>query len=120
MLRSLNHNLTVPSNDISTIDIQRMKEVDDLFKAAQVQRIQYKDRTGTLHPLAFFKPDEYKYQCAPGMTASYFTKYPQNFVEYKIPAVLPLTYERQKQTPYIPQLSLFGIYNQSGCVAYKR
>lgn len=36
MLRSLNHNLNVLSNDISTIDIQRMKEVDDLFKVIRI------------------------------------------------------------------------------------
>lgn len=86
----------------------------------QLHRSQYKDRTGTFHPLAYFKSDDYEYQCAPGLTTSYFAKYPFNYVEYKVPPVLPLTYERRKQRPYIPDLSLAGIYNKSSCIAYKR
>lgn len=89
-------------------------------QSVQLHRSQYKDRTNTLHPLAFFKANEYDYQCAPGMTVSYLSKYPQNYIDYKIPMVLPLTYERRKQTPYIPDLSLTGIYTQTGCIAYKR
>ncbi|XP_076235063.1 ciliary microtubule inner protein 2C-like [Calliopsis andreniformis] len=120
MNRIINRDLNIPTNKISTIDSGRMKEVDDLYKIVQMHRSQYKDRTNTIHPLAFFKIDEYEYQCAPGMTTSYFTKYPQNYVDYKIPIVVPLTYERRKQTPYIPDLSLVGIYNKTGCIAYKR
>ncbi|KOC62440.1 hypothetical protein WH47_05430 [Habropoda laboriosa] len=118
--RKINSNLTMLSNDISTIDSARMKEVDDLFKSVQIYRNQYKDRTGSSHPLAFYKPDNYDYQCAPGMTTSYFSKYPQDYIEYKIPTVLPLTYGRRKQIPYIPDLSLVGIYNEASCSAYKR
>ncbi|XP_076619069.1 uncharacterized protein LOC143340707 [Colletes latitarsis] len=118
--RKVNRELSVLSNDISTIDNSRMKEVDDLYKGVQIHRKQYKDHTGSLHPLSFFKPDRYKYQCSPGMTSSYFSKYPSNYVDYKVPPVLPLTYERRKQTPYIPDLSLIGIYNKSSCTAYKR
>ncbi|XP_054016132.1 protein FAM166C-like [Hylaeus anthracinus] len=118
--RSLNRNLTVPLNDISRIDAARMKEIDNLYKGVQLHRKQYMDHTGSLHPLEFFKPDHYKYQCAPGMTLSYFSKYPTSFVAYKIPNALPLTYERRKQTPYIPDMSLSGIYNQSSCNAYRR
>ncbi|CAL7933682.1 unnamed protein product [Xylocopa violacea] len=118
--RSINRDLNVLPNDISTIDPIRMREVDDLFKAVQIHRRQYKDRTGGFHALASFKPDYYEYQCAPGMTTSYFAKYPHKYVSSKIPVVLPLTYERRKQTPYIPDLSLSGIYNESSCIAYKR
>ncbi|XP_033316708.1 protein FAM166C-like [Bombus bifarius] len=118
--RKINRELTVLSNDISTIDNTRMKEVDDLFKGVQIHRSQYKDRTGSFHPLTFFKPDTYMYQCAPGMTTSYFLKYPTNYVKHKMPIVLPLTYERRMQTSYIPDLSLSGIYNKSSCIAYKR
>ncbi|XP_076225584.1 uncharacterized protein LOC143174739 [Nomia melanderi] len=118
--RNINRQLKILSNNISTIDASRMKEVDDLFKGVQIHRSQYKDHTGTLHPLSFFKSDEYKYQCAAGMTTSYFSKYPQNYVEYKTPPVLPLTYQRRRQTPYIPHSSLTGVYNQSSCFAYKR
>ncbi|CAK9799008.1 hypothetical protein ANTPLA_LOCUS1867 [Anthophora plagiata] len=118
--RRINSDLATLTNDISTIDAARMREVDDVFKSAQIHRNQYKDRTGSVHPLAYFKPDSYNYQCAPGMTVSYLTKYPQHYIEYKIPTVLPLTYERRKQTPYIPDLSLIGIYNETSCIAYKR
>ncbi|PBC27423.1 ciliary microtubule inner protein 2C-like [Apis cerana] len=120
MRRNINRNLMVQTNDISTIDQKRMKEIDDLFKIVQLQRSTYKDRTGTFHPLVFFTADEYEYQCAPGMTLSYIFKYPMNYIEYKIPTVLPLTYERRKQTPYIPDLSLTGLYGKKGCIAYKR
>ncbi|XP_076159985.1 uncharacterized protein LOC143143033 [Ptiloglossa arizonensis] len=120
MHRRLNRNLILLSNDISAIDVLRMKEVDDLYKGVQIHRNQYKDYTGSLHPLEFFKPDRYKYESAPGITSSYLSKYPSNYVEYKKPQVLPLTYERRKQTPYIPDLSLAGVYSKSGCIAYKR
>ncbi|KAK9302835.1 hypothetical protein QLX08_005322 [Tetragonisca angustula] len=120
MRRKINRELTVLPNDISTIDPIRMKEVDDLFKTVQIHRSQYKDRTGSFHPLAFFKPDSYMYQNAPGMTESYVLKYPTSYIKHKIPIVLPLTYERRKQTPYIPDFSLSGIYNKSSCIAYKR
>ncbi|XP_015433878.1 PREDICTED: uncharacterized protein LOC107189776 [Dufourea novaeangliae] len=118
--RNINRELKIISNEISTIDASRMKEVDDLFKGVQIHRNQYKDRTGSLHPLSFFKADHYKYQCAPGMTNSYLSKYPQSYITYKIPSVLPLTTERRKQTPCIPNLSLTGVYTRSNCIAYKR
>ncbi|XP_033337531.2 uncharacterized protein LOC117226873 [Megalopta genalis] len=116
----ISRGLKIPQNDISTIDVARMKEVDDLFKGVQVHRNQYKDHTGSRHPLQYFKADRYKYQCAPGATTSYFSKYPTNYIEYKIPPTVPLTYQRKMRTPYIPNLSLTGIYNERGCVAYKR
>ncbi|XP_076298279.1 uncharacterized protein LOC143217649 [Lasioglossum baleicum] len=119
-LSKINSDLKVLQNDISTIDVARMKEVDDLFKGVQIHRSQYKDHTGSRHPLKFFKADQYKYQCAPGATTSYFSKYPHNYIEYKIPPVLPLTYQRRRHTPYLPNLSLSGIYSESSCVAYKR
>lgn len=97
-----------------------MKKYRIFSQIVQLQRSTYKDRTGTFHPLVFFTPDEYEYQCAPGMTLSYIFKYPMNYIEYKIPTVLPITYERRKQTPYIPDLSLTGIYGKKGCIAYKR
>ncbi|KAG7202964.1 hypothetical protein KM043_010101 [Ampulex compressa] len=118
--RQISRDFAMPSNNISTIDAVRMKEVDDFFKGVQVHRNQYKDHTGSLHPLAFFRPDNYKYQCAPGTTFSYFSKYPEYYTEYKVPPVLPLTYSRKKQTPYIPDLSLSGVYSPYGCIAYKR
>ncbi|XP_034171448.1 ciliary microtubule inner protein 2C-like [Osmia lignaria lignaria] len=118
--RNINRDLMLPSNDISTIDVIRMKEVDDLYKGIQIHRSQYKDRTGTFHPLTYFKPDYYKYQCAPGMTTSYITKYPENYISYKTPIVLPLTYGRRKEIPNTTDLSLSGIYNKTSCIAYKR
>ncbi|XP_076653461.1 uncharacterized protein LOC143359408 [Halictus rubicundus] len=119
-LSKINRDLKILQNDISTIDAARMKEVDDLFKGVQIHRSQYKDHTGSRHPLQYFKADCYKYQCAPGATTSYFSKYPQNYVEYKIPTILPLTYQRRRHTPYLPNLSLTGIYSESSCAAYKR
>ncbi|XP_076748997.1 uncharacterized protein LOC143422315 [Xylocopa sonorina] len=117
---NINRDLNISSNDISTINPIRMKEVDDLFEAVQIHRRQYKDRTSSFHALASLKPDHYKYQCAPRMTTSYLSKYPHNYIGNRIPTVLPLTYERRKQTPYIPDLSLSGTYNESSCIAYKR
>ncbi|XP_014597845.1 PREDICTED: uncharacterized protein LOC106783647 [Polistes canadensis] len=112
--------LTIPQNNISTIDLAHMKEVDNLYTVVQVHRDQYKDRSSNLHPLEFFKTDKYKYQCAPALISSYFTKYPTSYTKYKTPAILPLTYERKKEIPCIPDLVLSGIYDRSNCIAYKR
>ncbi|KOX69533.1 hypothetical protein WN51_06543 [Melipona quadrifasciata] len=120
MRRKINRELTVLPHDISAINPIHMKEVDDLFKIVQIHRSQYKDRTGSFYPSVFFKPDSYMYQNALGMTESHVSKYPTSYVKYKIPIILPLTYERRKQTPYIPDFSLSGIYNKSSCIAYKR
>lgn len=35
-IRDLNRLLTVPSNNISTIDLGRIKEVDDFFKVLEI------------------------------------------------------------------------------------
>lgn len=104
----------------SCVILEKLKKYRIFSQIVQLQRSTYKDRTGTFHPLVFFTADEYEYQCAPGMTLSYIFKYPMNYIEYKIPTVLPLTYERRKQTPYIPDLSLTGLYGKKGCIAYKR
>nr|XP_012144346.1 PREDICTED: uncharacterized protein LOC105662934 [Megachile rotundata] len=118
--RKIDRELALPYNDISSIDVIRMKEVDDLYKGIQLHRSQYKDRTGTFHPLTYFKSTDYEYQCAPGMTTSYIGKYPQNYISYKTPIVLPLTYSRRTKIPVIPDLSLTGIYDKKSCIAYKR
>ncbi|KAL2728500.1 protein FAM166C-like [Vespula squamosa] len=112
--------LTFPQNNISTIDSKLMKEVDDLYIVVQAHRDQYKDHTSKLHALEFFKADKYKYQCASALMPSYLKKYPTSYTKYKLPSVLPLTYERKIETPCIPDLVLSGIYDRSNCIAYKR
>lgn len=85
-----------------------------------MHRQQYKDHTGSLHPLNFFKADEYAFQCSPEVTPSYIFKYPESYTEYKRPPVLPLTYERTTKTPYMPEFAFPGIYAPGNCIAYKR
>ncbi|XP_015589304.2 uncharacterized protein LOC107264965 [Cephus cinctus] len=112
--------LAIPINNITTIDAGRMREVDELYKGVQMHRQQYKDHTRKLHPLDFFRSNEYSYQCAPSLLPSYLFKYPQTYIEYKLPSVLPLTYEKRMNTPFIPDLAFPGIYNSGSCIAYKR
>ncbi|KAK2576471.1 hypothetical protein KPH14_005802 [Odynerus spinipes] len=119
-LRSRLRSLTVPKTNISTIDAARMKEVDDLYMAVQAHRDQTKDYSGKLHPLDFFKTNKYNYQCAPSLISSYFIRYPTSYTKYKVPPVLPLTYERVIETPCRPDLVLTGIYDRTSCIAWKR
>ncbi|KAI4486897.1 hypothetical protein M0802_012216 [Mischocyttarus mexicanus] len=112
--------LAMPQNNISTIDLAQMKQVDNLYTIVQIHRDQYKDRSSSLHPLKFFEMDKYKYQCSSALIPSYFTKYPTSYTKYKSPAILPLTYERKIDTPCIPDLVLSGIYDRSNCITYKR
>lgn len=90
------------------------------IKAVQAHRDQYKDYTGKLHPLDFFKDSEYKYQCAPSMIPSYFVRYPTSYMKYKVPPILPLTYGRIIETPCKPNLALTGVYDHKTCIKYKK
>ncbi|XP_015518448.1 ciliary microtubule inner protein 2C-like [Neodiprion pinetum] len=119
-VRDYNRSLSVPRNNITTIDAGRMREIDDLYKGVQMHRQQYKDHTGSLHPLSFFKADEYPFQCSPTLVPTYFSKHPETYTEYKRPPVLPLTFERATKTPYMPEFAFPGIYSPGNCIAYKR
>ena len=51
---------------------------------------------------------------------SKYMKYPDFYVKYKQPLVLPLTLERSIKTPYLPDRALTGVYSPSSDRAYKR
>lgn len=57
-----------PQPQISLLDAGRQQEVDDFYLACQLHRDQYKDQTGTLHPLDYFKKSEILYQSSQSPT----------------------------------------------------
>lgn len=60
---------TLPDNKKSMIFIKLVDPTNDTFaqlselQACQMHRDQYKDHTGTLHPLDYFKSSTYMYHC---------------------------------------------------------
>ncbi|XP_050510884.1 uncharacterized protein LOC126887416 [Diabrotica virgifera virgifera] len=106
-------------SEFSVIDRQRSKEVDDYYLMCQLHRDQYKDTSGSLHPLNYFKKADYLYQCPSDPTSAYM-KHPEYYVKYRQPIVLPLTLERSLKTPMLPERALTGRYNTSSDISYKR
>ncbi|KAK0161041.1 hypothetical protein PV327_009559 [Microctonus hyperodae] len=92
---------------ISTINPIRVKEIDDFFIGVQLHRQQYKDRTGLLHPIEYFTKNNNNTN---QLTASYFCDYETTFIKYKIPIVLPTTYERSNRLPSLPERPIYGVY----------
>ncbi|XP_057651995.1 uncharacterized protein LOC130891357 [Diorhabda carinulata] len=115
---TLIHN-NFPKSEVSGIDRERSQQVDDYYLMCQLHRDQYKDTSGRLHPLNYFKKSEYLYQC-PIDPTSHYIKYPDYHVKYSQPIVHPLTLERTLKTPLLPDRALTGIYNASSDIAYKR
>nr|CAH7714588.1 unnamed protein product [Callosobruchus chinensis] len=111
--------LNLPPSNFSMIDRIRHQEVDDFYVAAQIHRDQYKDDSGRLHPMDYFKVADYAFQCPKDPTSRYL-KYPEYYVKYKQPIALPLTLERSLNAPLLPQRALTGVYNPSSDIAYKR
>lgn len=98
-----------------------------------MHRDQYKDHTGTLHPLDYFKSSAYMYHCPDNPTKyfkfffsviffcknsdfSAYLKFPERYVKYKDPLVLPLTLERSYNDPMYPDKALTGVYNRNSYV----
>lgn len=54
MRRNINRNLMVQTNDISTIDQKRMKEIDDLFKVNRLYIIRLRFKRIILRLISFF------------------------------------------------------------------
>ncbi|CAH0552182.1 unnamed protein product [Brassicogethes aeneus] len=111
--------LKMPMPEFSMLDKGRAQEVDNLYIACQNHRDQYKDHSRTLQPMDYFKPPTYLYQCPTDPTSTYL-KYPDIHVEYKKPAVFPLTLERSYRSPLYPDRALTGIYNPTSDISYKR
>ncbi|KAJ8925983.1 hypothetical protein NQ315_009838 [Exocentrus adspersus] len=111
--------VTLPQSQFSMIDAARQQEVDDFYLASQYHRDQYRDTTGTLHPLDYFKRDDYSFQCPTDPTSQYI-KYPERSTRYKHPLTLPITLERTLKTPLLPDRALTGVYSPSSDIAYKR
>ncbi|XP_018566919.1 UPF0573 protein C2orf70 homolog B-like [Anoplophora glabripennis] len=109
----------LPKSQFSMLDAARQQEVDDFYLACQLHRDQYKDYSGTLHPLDYFKSDEYSYQCPTDPTSQYI-KCPEYFSKYKHPLTLPITLERSLRTPSLPNRALTGVYSPTSDIAYKR
>ncbi|CAH1955378.1 unnamed protein product [Acanthoscelides obtectus] len=96
----------------------RNEEVSRMM-SAQIHRDQYKDDSGRLHPMDYFKVADYAFQCPKDPTSRYL-KYSEYYVKYKQPITLPMTLERSLNTPLLPQRALTGVYNPSSNIAYKR
>ncbi|KAG5890910.1 hypothetical protein JTB14_024908 [Gonioctena quinquepunctata] len=111
--------LNLPESQFSVIDRERHQEVDDFYVLCQLHRDQYKDKSGSLHPLYYFKSSEYLYQCPIDPTTRYLN-YPEYHVKYKQPITLPLTFERSFKTVSLPDRALTGVYNRSSDITYKR
>ncbi|KAK4885432.1 hypothetical protein RN001_001703 [Aquatica leii] len=111
--------LSMPKSPVTFLDRGRQQEIDNFYKVCQMHREQYKDHSGTLHPLSYFAPTDYKYQCPQSLTKTYL-KFPEYYVKYKDPAVLPLTLERSYRSPSLPARALTGVYNPSSDNKYKR
>ncbi|KAL1501023.1 hypothetical protein ABEB36_006428 [Hypothenemus hampei] len=109
---------TFPQSEISMLDAARQQEIDNFYMACQMHRDQYKDHTGTLHPLDYFKTMDYKYQCPTDPTSVYL-KYPERYVRYKDPLVYPLTLERSYRAPLMPERALTGVYNRTSFIGRK-
>ncbi|KAK5647583.1 hypothetical protein RI129_002475 [Pyrocoelia pectoralis] len=108
-----------PTQPITFLDVGRQKEIDDFYKLCQMHREQYKDHSGRLHPLNYFNLPDYCYQCPKDLTSAYL-KFPQHYVKYKDPPVLPITLERSYRSPSLPQRALTGRYAPSSDNSYKR
>ncbi|KAF5304896.1 hypothetical protein FQR65_LT00780 [Abscondita terminalis] len=111
--------LRMPKNPVTYQDVGRQQEIDNFYKLCQLHRDQYRDHTGRLHPLTYFKIGEYQHQCAPNMTRTYL-RFPEYYVPYKSPPVLPVTLERTKRSPSLPARALTGVYNPSSDRRYER
>ncbi|XP_050305537.1 protein FAM166C-like [Anthonomus grandis grandis] len=107
-----------PLSEISMLDKARQQEVDDFYMACQLHRDQYKDHTGSLHPLDYFKTSEVTYQCPKDPSSVYF-KYPEFYTKYKDPLVMPLTLERSYRAPILPERALTGVYNRTSFIGRK-
>ncbi|XP_030759793.1 UPF0573 protein C2orf70-like [Sitophilus oryzae] len=107
--------LRFPQSDISMLDAGRQQEVDNFYVACQMHREQYKDYTGSLHPLDYFKSADYLYQCPKDPTSVYM-KYPVYYTKYKDPLVFPLSYGRTKRLPPLPGRALTGVYERTSYV----
>ncbi|KAJ8949245.1 hypothetical protein NQ318_022758 [Aromia moschata] len=89
------------------------------LRACQLHRDQYRDYSGALHALDYFKTADYMYQCPSDPTSKYL-KVPEYYVKYKQPTVLPVTLERTLRTPSLPSRALTGVFSPSSDISYKR
>lgn len=101
------------------IDEARMNEVDSFYKVCQMHRDQYRDHTGTLHPLAYFQHGEYLWMNSPKLTRLYL-EYPSSYVQYKQPLVLPKSYQRATPISTLPGRTLVGHYFHGSDNSYNR
>lgn len=101
-----------------------------------MHRDQYKDHAGRVHPLIYFKSGEFRFQC-PGDPTRYlnsnlilnrinntifrtYLKFPETYIKYNDPAVLPITLERSYRSPCLPARALTGRYAPISDISYKR
>ncbi|XP_023025971.1 ciliary microtubule inner protein 2C [Leptinotarsa decemlineata] len=111
--------LTPPHPQFSMIDRERHQEVDDFYIACQLHRDQYRENSGSLHPLDYFKTSDYLYQCPPDPTTRYLN-YPDYHVKYDQPLTFPLTLERSLRAPSLPDRALTGVFDKSSDCIYKK
>ncbi|CAG2058019.1 unnamed protein product, partial [Timema podura] len=94
--------LRPPKFSLTQVDSSRREDIDNFYKLCQMHRDQYKDYSGRLHPLDYFKTAEYKWQCPPELTRTY-KRYPQYYVKYATPTVLDGNQARTVPIPYLPE-----------------
>ncbi|KAJ8971810.1 hypothetical protein NQ317_004840 [Molorchus minor] len=111
--------LKLPPSQFSMLDRARQQEVDNFYVLCQHHRDQYRDYSGSLHAIDYFKTADYAYQCPTDPTSKYL-KIPEYYLKYKQPTVLPLTLERSLKAPSLPARALTGVYNPSSDITYKR
>ncbi|XP_017784065.1 PREDICTED: UPF0573 protein C2orf70 homolog [Nicrophorus vespilloides] len=111
--------LKLPQPQFTMLDPGRQQEIDDFYKVSQLHRDQYKDHSGRLHRLDYFKLNDYRFQCPTDPTSTYL-KSPQYYVKYKDPIVLPITLDRSYRSPMLPNRALTGRYSPQSDISYKR
>ncbi|XP_063230799.1 ciliary microtubule inner protein 2C-like isoform X2 [Bacillus rossius redtenbacheri] len=111
--------LSMPSLPLGQVDHGRRTQVDEFYLLCQMHRDQYRDRSGRLHPLDYFRSTDYKWQSPPDVTRTYLKHLP-SYVKYYRPVVLAQTTARTVPPPPLPERSLAGRYYRLSDSRYKR
>lgn len=110
ILRDLDSCLRLLPKNNPGLNCLRTVKIDDFYKLSQCHRAHYKDRENVLHPEQFFTSSKCNVNYyEPRRRVSNDPKCIVSYAKYRVPPVLPLQITHSKR-PYLPQLSLAGVY----------
>ena len=96
-----------PNIKLTFKDQNKIKDIDDFYILCQFQRQYSNDNTGHLHPMDYFEEDIHSWSPPPDLNSTY-VQFPEMYVKYKQPLLLPLTNKKPWIEPFEPFRRLVG------------